>query len=109
MRLAEPGPAEPAATAGWPHTGGCVRTPAGRGPGARPLPALAPSQTHAPPARAPLLQAALAASAQEAGLFWYQVEDQGRTQIPAGSHTVLAVGPAPHSLVDEVTGHLTLL
>lgn len=31
-------------------------------------------------------------------------EDAGRTQIPAGSRTVLALGPAPVSLMDEVTG-----
>ncbi|KAK3297729.1 peptidyl-tRNA hydrolase PTH2-domain-containing protein [Chaetomium fimeti] len=37
------------------------------------------------------------------------IADQGRTQIAAGSRTVLGVGPAPKSLVDMVTGHLKLL
>ena len=32
----------------------------------------------------------------------------GRTQIAPGSHTVLAVGPAPGSMVDKVTGNLKL-
>lgn len=36
-------------------------------------------------------------------------EDAGRTQIAAGSLTVLAIGPAPVKEVDAVTGHLKLL
>lgn len=51
----------------------------------------------------------LAAAAGRAGLATYLVHDAGRTQIPAGSRTVLAVGPAPRSAVDKVTGHLKLL
>ena len=62
-----------------------------------------------PPPRPRHPQTKLADQAQDAGLFWYLVEDQGRTQIAAGSHTVLAVGPAPRSLIDKLTGHLTLL
>ena len=37
------------------------------------------------------------------------IQDAGRTQIVAGSKTVLGVGPAPGHLVDKVTGHLKLL
>ncbi|KAK0386932.1 hypothetical protein NLU13_5245 [Sarocladium strictum] len=37
------------------------------------------------------------------------IQDAGRTQIEAGSMTVLGVGPAPKSLVDKVTGGLKLL
>ncbi|OLN91949.1 Peptidyl-tRNA hydrolase 2 [Colletotrichum chlorophyti] len=37
------------------------------------------------------------------------IADAGRTQIEAGSLTVLGVGPAPRSLVDQITGHLKLL
>jgi peptidyl-tRNA hydrolase, PTH2 family len=37
------------------------------------------------------------------------IQDAGRTQIEAGSMTVLGVGPAPRSLVDQVTSHLKLL
>ncbi|ORC85324.1 peptidyl-tRNA hydrolase, PTH2 family [Trypanosoma theileri] len=37
------------------------------------------------------------------------IRDAGRTQIAPGSKTVLAVGPAPVSLVDRVTGHFKLM
>ena len=47
--------------------------------------------------------------AKAAGLVTYQVEDAGRTQIAAGSRTVLAIGPAPVKEVDQITGHLKLL
>eukprot|EP01036_Dinobryon_divergens_P028119 gene28119-37015_t len=43
------------------------------------------------------------------GLVTYIVQDAGRTQIAAGSKTVLAIGPAPASIVDKVTSHLKLL
>ena len=46
----------------------------------------------------------LLARARSLGLVSYVVADAGRTQIAAGSHTVLAVGPAPGSLVDQVRG-----
>ncbi|EGG23777.1 hypothetical protein DFA_05913 [Cavenderia fasciculata] len=39
----------------------------------------------------------------------YLVVDAGRTQIEAGTCTVLAIGPAPKSLIDTVSGHLKLL
>ncbi|KAG1828731.1 peptidyl-tRNA hydrolase II domain-containing protein [Suillus variegatus] len=35
--------------------------------------------------------------------------DAGRTQIAAGSRTVLGIGPAPIDLINQVTGHLKLL
>jgi hypothetical protein len=56
-----------------------------------------------------LMQAELAQKAKSAGLPLYIVHDAGRTQVAAGSQTVLAVGPGPASLVDSVTGHLSLL
>jgi peptidyl-tRNA hydrolase, PTH2 family len=37
------------------------------------------------------------------------ISDAGKTQIEAGSLTVLGVGPAPKSLVNQVTGNLKLL
>lgn len=37
------------------------------------------------------------------------VRDAGRTEIAAGSKTVVAVGPAPKSLINDVTGKMDLL
>ena len=48
-------------------------------------------------------------AAQKAGLVTYIVADAGRTQIAAGSETVLAIGPAPESILKTITGHLKLL
>jgi peptidyl-tRNA hydrolase len=47
--------------------------------------------------------------ARAAGLVAYLVEDAGRTQIAAGSKTVLAIGPAPVAELDRITSHLKLL
>lgn len=47
--------------------------------------------------------------ARAAGITAEYIQDAGRTQIEAGSTTVLGVGPAPKSLVDQITGHLKLL
>ncbi|KAL2680576.1 hypothetical protein Neosp_008178 [[Neocosmospora] mangrovei] len=47
--------------------------------------------------------------ARSLGLTAEVIQDAGRTQIEAGSRTVLGVGPAPRSLVDQVTGGLKLL
>ena len=47
--------------------------------------------------------------ARMAGLVTYIVEDAGRTQIAAGSKTVLAIGPAPVHAFEEITKHLKLL
>lgn len=43
------------------------------------------------------------------GLNYYLVHDAGRTQIAAGSATVLAIGPALVDDIDALTGHLKLL
>lgn len=51
----------------------------------------------------------LARMAQLKGLITYIVEDAGRTQIAAGSKTVLAIGPAPVGAFESLTGHLKLL
>lgn len=52
---------------------------------------------------------AIKEAAQKAGLVTYIVADAGRTQIAAGSETVLAIGPAPESILKTITGHLKLL
>lgn len=47
--------------------------------------------------------------AKTEGLPTHVVRDAGRTQIAAGSRTVLALGPAPKSKVDVVARHLKLM
>lgn len=47
--------------------------------------------------------------AENTGLPTFVVADAGRTQVSAGSKTVLAIGPGPKSLVDSVTGKQRLL
>ncbi|KAI9572670.1 peptidyl-tRNA hydrolase 2 [Boletus coccyginus] len=51
----------------------------------------------------------LEAIAKSLNLCARSILDAGRTQIAAGSRTVLGIGPAPVQLVNQVTGHLTLL
>ncbi|KAH8504390.1 hypothetical protein H0E87_011881 [Populus deltoides] len=48
-------------------------------------------------------------AAENIGLPTFVVADAGRTQVSAGSKTVLAVGPGPKESVDSVTGKLRLL
>ena len=52
---------------------------------------------------------ALQVTAETAVLPNYIVADAGRTQVAAGSQTVLAIGPGPISLLDSLTGALKLL
>ena len=51
----------------------------------------------------------LQAQAMSLGICARIIHDAGRTQIAAGSATVLGVGPAPKGKVDLVTGGLKLL
>jgi len=37
------------------------------------------------------------------------IEDAGHTEIPAGTKTVIGIGPAPSNIIDQVTGDLPLL
>ncbi|EAT85084.1 aminoacyl-tRNA hydrolase [Parastagonospora nodorum] len=51
----------------------------------------------------------LQAQALSLGVVAHIIHDAGRTQIASGSATVLGIGPAPKSVIDQVTGHLKLL
>jgi PTH2 family peptidyl-tRNA hydrolase len=51
----------------------------------------------------------LAQAAGAAGLPCYMVCDAGRTEVAAGSSTVLAIGPALDGEVNSITGELRLL
>ncbi|XP_008466065.1 uncharacterized protein LOC103503602 isoform X1 [Cucumis melo] len=48
-------------------------------------------------------------AAENIGLPTFVVADAGRTQVSAGSKTVLAIGPGPKEAIDAVTGKLRLL
>jgi len=47
--------------------------------------------------------------AEDLGLVTSLVVDAGHTEIPAGTQTVLGIGPAPNNVIDQVTGELALL
>lgn len=51
----------------------------------------------------------IAVIARAKGIPTYLVEDAGRTQIAAGSRTVLGLGPAPLSVFEGVSDHLKLM
>ncbi|KAK0705210.1 peptidyl-tRNA hydrolase PTH2-domain-containing protein [Lasiosphaeris hirsuta] len=51
----------------------------------------------------------LMGKAHSLGVTAEVIQDAGRTQIESGSRTVLGIGPAPKSVVDQITGHLKLL
>nr|CAD1824146.1 unnamed protein product [Ananas comosus var. bracteatus] len=48
-------------------------------------------------------------AADRCGLPTHIVADAGRTQVQAGSRTVLAIGPGRKADIDSVTGKLRLL
>ncbi|HEU4422594.1 MAG TPA: peptidyl-tRNA hydrolase Pth2 [Pilimelia sp.] len=53
--------------------------------------------------------AAVGEAARAAGLPVALIRDRGLTQVPAGTATCVAIGPAPAERVDAVTGGLRLL
>jgi PTH2 family peptidyl-tRNA hydrolase len=48
-------------------------------------------------------------NADRLGIISNIIEDAGHTEIPQGTKTVLGIGPAPNSLIDQITGNLSLL
>ncbi|KAJ2795269.1 hypothetical protein H4R21_005178, partial [Coemansia helicoidea] len=50
----------------------------------------------------------LQGKARAAGLVAQSICDAGRTQIAAGSRTVLGIGPGPTGAIDRISGHLRL-
>ncbi|XP_050720570.1 peptidyl-tRNA hydrolase 2, mitochondrial-like [Eriocheir sinensis] len=51
----------------------------------------------------------LATEAESQGVLVVSIRDAGRTQVPSGSLTVVAIGPGRSPDVDKITGHLKLL
>lgn len=47
-------------------------------------------------------------AAKEINILSSIVRDAGQTQVAPGSRTVIAIGPAPKSILDKITGHLKL-
>ena len=47
--------------------------------------------------------------ARVCGLVCYMVTDAGHTEIPAGTVTVLGIGPGPRSEIDPLTSSLPLV
>ena len=51
----------------------------------------------------------LETKARKLSIYASIITDAGHTEIPAGTKTVLGIGPAPSNLIDQVTGDLSLL
>ena len=52
---------------------------------------------------------AIAEQASAAGLPVQVIHDAGRTQVAEGTPTCCAIGPAPETRIDAITGELSLL
>ena len=50
----------------------------------------------------------LETKARKLSIYTTIITDAGHTEIPAGTKTVLGIGPAPSNLIDQVTGELSL-
>ncbi|XP_023027811.1 peptidyl-tRNA hydrolase 2, mitochondrial [Leptinotarsa decemlineata] len=51
---------------------------------------------------------ALDKCAKEFGVLSSVIRDAGQTQVAPGTRTVIAIGPAPKSVLEKITGHLKL-
>ena len=47
--------------------------------------------------------------AKDAGLICYMVRDAGHTEIPAGTVTVVGIGPGVRASIDKITSSLPLV
>jgi len=47
--------------------------------------------------------------AEQLKMIAHIITDAGHTEIPAGTKTVLGIGPAPTNVIDQVTGDLPIL
>ena len=47
--------------------------------------------------------------ADELKIVAHIISDAGHTEIPAGTKTVIGIGPAPNNLIDQITGKLSVL
>jgi len=47
--------------------------------------------------------------ARKAGIICNLVTDAGHTEIPAGTETVVGLGPGPRVQIDKITGQLSLV
>lgn len=46
--------------------------------------------------------------AKKHGVLTSIIRDAGQTQVAPGTRTVIAIGPAPKSVLDKISGHLKL-
>lgn len=46
--------------------------------------------------------------AKENNILSSIIRDAGQTQVAPGTRTVIAIGPAPKSVLDKITGYLKL-